>query len=1272
MIDSGCSPLGFIDTSYAQRNNIPLATAPRPRTLRLADGTIAGTVSQCCIIQHTLAGLEEELLLYAWPLEGADIILGLPWLRRHNPTIDWQKGSLQLGGTTATETRGPRHASDATPDTSRANTDLASIRALKATNFLLSCKKPGTQVQAMTLQKFLDTTDALAAIQLRSAHLTDNRSVEEIARETPTGLVRKALQGSDLTEGEELPKRLQAYHDWVNEAPWLRRVTDEDIGKYLEGKTPLTKSQLLDRLPAEYHDLVDAFLPQNAESLPPHRPFDHKIDLMPGATPPNYRARPMSPQELLAIRRYLDEHLAKGFIRASTSSAAAPILLARKPGGGLRVCVDYRGLNNVTVKNRYPIPLIRETLDALQKAKIYTKLDITAAFNRLRIAPGDEWKTAFITRFGLFECLVANFGMTGAPSSFQHYINNVLFDILDHYATAYLDDILIYSNSPSEHRRHVREVLQRLIKAGLTIDISKCEFGVKKTKYLGLIISTKGISMDPEKVRAIQEWEPPRTLRDLQRFVGFANYYRRFIRGFSLIARPLTNIMGRRSWQGDLTEDELRAFRDLKDAFTTAPVLAYYSPEYRTTIEVDASDWASGGVLYQTNKAGERHPVAFFSAKHTPAECNYEIYDKELLAIVKAFEEWRPELQGCEEAVEVITDHKSLQYFATTKLLNQRQVRWSEFLNDFRFQITYRPGHKATVPDALSRRPGDKPSNTQDTSDDRIANRTRVLLPPERWTGKPLPPLRLYALEDEEPIETAIDRAYKESPVAKAILDTIESPTARQFPAWLKKQFRVAIADCTARQGRIYVKDRLFIPEHKATRLTIIHRSHSAAPAGHPGRFKTWDLIKRTYFWPNMSRDVAEFVKGCHLCQRTKNSRSSPAGFLEPLPVPFRPWTDISVDYVGPLPPCQRNGIDYKHVLVVVDRLTKMRHFIAVPDTQASTLANAFVSEVFRLHGTPETIVSDRGSQFVSSFWRELSRRLKMRLSASTAYHPETDGQTEIINAMMEQYLRGYCNYYQDDWADWLPLAEFATNNQTSEATGLSPFFANYGWHPSIGTEPRGNATDQRTKTNRDEFLTASNVADRIQRVVDRTRTFMSEAQDRYTAASAAHRSDAARYKVGDRVWVSTKNIRTTQPTAKLADRWLGPVEVTKVYQRAVAVKLADEYNIFPVFHTSLLRPAHQGIDGQSVLNQEHDDRAKGIVIQDNNGAPDVKWVFETILDAKRLPSKGIVYKIKWPAPHRPTWEPAKNLEGCDSEIMAFHHRHPSKPGPPRWVKRQT
>ena len=627
---------------------------------------------------------------------------------------------------------------------------------------------------------------------------------------------KKLLQGESTDEDKaHFPECFQSFIKDHEDKIFLNRVTEEDIDKFLETKEPLSKEEILKRLPPEYHEFVDVF-PREADKLPPHRPFDHKIELKSGGEPPCYKNRPFSVRELEVIKKYLDDHLQKNFIRQSTSSAAAPILLAKKPGGGIRVCVDYRGLNALTMKNRYPIPLIRETLDSLCNAKYYTKLDIIAAFNKPRMVEGEEWKTAFLTRYGLFEYLVMPFGLQNAPATFQHYINSVLHEFLDKFASAYLDDIIVYSKSKKEHREHVRKILQALQKAGLQIDIKKCEFTVQETKYLGLIITSDGIKMDPQKVKAILDWKFPMGIKDLQSFLGFANFYRRFIKGYSTIARPLTDML-KNTGPWLLSEEAKTAFESLKKAFTSAPVLAYFDPKKKTVLETDASNWASGGVLSQYGEDGVLRPVAYFSSKHSPQECNYEIYDKELLAIVKTLEEWRPELEGIEEQFEVITDHKNLQHFMTTKLLNQRQVRWSEFLSRFNFRIVYRPGKLADRPDALSRKAEDQPLSKTDHSDDRIKHRYQQVLKeynispgmgPTQVTG-----LQIYALDTESSTDDMISSCYKVNADIQDMLVALRDSSIRQWPQHLRKKLRIAMSECEVIEDRIYYRGRLWIPE---------------------------------------------------------------------------------------------------------------------------------------------------------------------------------------------------------------------------------------------------------------------------------------------------------------------------------------------------------------------------------------------------------------------------------------------------------------------------
>ena len=458
-------------------------------------------------------------------------------------------------------------------------------------------------------------------------------------------------------------------------------------------------------LPRELEKFRDLFDKEKASALPPHRGrSDHHIKLQPGKSAPWGPLYGMEREKLVELRRQLHDLLDKGWIRASSSPAGAPVLLAKKPGGGWRLCVDYRGLNAVTDQDRYPLPLIKETLRMLAKATWFSKVDIRAAFHKIRMAKGQEELTAFRTRFGLFEWLVCPFGLTGAPATFQRYINTVLKDALGVYATAYLDDVLIYSTgSRKDHMAKVESILGMLQDAGLNVDLRKCKFAAKEVKYVGYIIEAGvAIRPDPEKLRAVRDWEPPRTVRQVRGFLGFANFYRDFIPEFSRIAEPLHELT-RKGVTFRWSEAHEKAFQRLKAAFISGPILTQWDPDRKTVVEADCSGTAIGACLSQYDK-GVLYPVAYFSASLSAAEKNYTIHDKELLAIVRATKEWRAELQSVATPFTILTDHKNLTHFTKVQELSGRQHRWSEWLSMFRFELEFRPGRLAGRPDGLSRR----------------------------------------------------------------------------------------------------------------------------------------------------------------------------------------------------------------------------------------------------------------------------------------------------------------------------------------------------------------------------------------------------------------------------------------------------------------------------------------------------------------------------------------------------------------------------------------
>lgn len=538
----------------------------------------------------------------------------------------------------------------------------------------------------------------------------------------------------------------------------------------------------------EYADYGDVASEENASTLPAHQDHDHVIELQPGTQPPHRPIYNLSEKELEVLREYLESAMNKGWIRPSTSPAGAPILFVPKKDGALRLCVDYRGLNAITQRNRYPLPLVTEIMDRLSNAKVYTKLDLRDAYHRIRIKEGQEWMTAFRTRYGHFEYTVMPFGLVNAPASFQSYVHRALSNLLDICCVVYLDDILIYSNSEEEHVKHVREVLDRLRKFRLYIKLSKCEFHTRRVGYLGFIVTPEGIEMEQDRVASIEDWPEPENPREILMFTGFANFYRRFIEGYSRITLPLTELT-REEKRGEtavqpkkkgtpragrnkqprrnpspnkiekkevkkrhnafldkkfkLPEKAKEAFNKLKEAFTEAPLLRHFDPRLRIRVETDASGYAISGIISQLQEDdGQWHPVAFWSRKMIDAERRYEAHDGELLAIVEAFKHWRHYLEGSRYPVVVKSDHANLRSFMEPKMkrLNGRQARWAEMLTAFDFIIEHRPGIKNPA-DAPSRRPDYEPEEG-DTFDGTLlptlqAKLTRGLIKPEEWNNVP-------------------------------------------------------------------------------------------------------------------------------------------------------------------------------------------------------------------------------------------------------------------------------------------------------------------------------------------------------------------------------------------------------------------------------------------------------------------------------------------------------------------------------------------------------
>ena len=584
----------LIGEDSARKIKAPRHKLERPRECVAFNGEVTRVTSFVRVRMTLNFEHEEEVSALVVPRLNKEVILGMPWLEKHDPKINWECRTVVFNSSYCRSScLRPNEGKDCCVE--------------GADNYRDSMK---------AAERIAAERKAWFARGIRTV------GVQEFERE--------------LRDPVNEVYRVQV-RDEVVECDTVK--TEEDVSKALRDKPPPDFS----KLPTHLQRFRRLFCPKEANELPPRRAgLDHNIQLVRDAKLPNTRLYRMSQPELEVLRKYIDENLKKGYIRPSSSPVASSVLFVKKPAGGLRLCVDYRKLNDVTVKDRTTSPLTDESFARLAEARYFTKVDVVAAFNKLRMKEGTEWLTAFRTRFGLFEYAVMPFGLTNAPSSFTRLLNKTLgVDVLAAAANTHSDDILIFSKTLEDHRRHVNEVFEKLLKEGLYLDLDKSEFEVQRVKFLGHVIEAgKGIGTDPEKIEAVRSWTPPASVKEVRSFLGFANYYRRFVEGFSRIAGPLTDLTKSSNPKFVWSDAAQEAFDTLKRKLVEAPILAMFDPKKPCVVITDASNFASGGVLKQpcgeqkeTDCGGDMgrpfdmtsdvfkslRPVAFFSSKHN--EC---------------------------------------------------------------------------------------------------------------------------------------------------------------------------------------------------------------------------------------------------------------------------------------------------------------------------------------------------------------------------------------------------------------------------------------------------------------------------------------------------------------------------------------------------------------------------------------------------------------------------------------------------------------------------
>jgi transposase InsO family protein len=754
----------------------------------------------------------------------------------------------------------------------------------------------------------------------------------------------------------------------------------------------------------------------------------------------------------------------------------------------------------------------------------------------------------------------------------------------------YLDDILIFSRSPEEHEQHLKLVLEALDRNELYVGLSKCSFGYREVNFLGHVVGADGIKPDPVKVAAVREWPAPKSVREVRSFLGLTGYYRRFIGHYASKALPLTELTRADSvWRWG--HEQQTAFYALKSALSTSPVLVMPNPELPYEVYTDASQFALGAVLLQNHGKGKQ-PVAFLSRKLTPTERNYPTGDREMLGIVYALQQWRCYLEGA--VFTVNTDHLNHTWFKSKRVLSRRQANWSLWLESYygNVDIEYKAGSE-NLSDPLSRRPD------------------------------------LAALQAAVPAVSADLLADIKAGYAKDAYYAGETKAG----LWFEESI-----------GLWYFQDRIAIPSVAALRQAIIAECHNCPSAGHQGVTKTLQRVARRFWWPHLSRSVYSYVIACSSCQLNKPTNQLPLGLLQPLPVPERKFEHITMDLITDLP-VTKNGCDA--VLTIVDRLTKLVSFAPIrKDAKAKDVASVFRRVWYRHHGLPRAIISDRDKRFLSNFWQALFKALGTELRFSTAFHPQTDGQSERANRTLEEYLRHFINPRQDDWDEYLDLAEFAVNDSVNPSTGYTPFYLAFGQNPS---SPLDSAVG-------DVLVPAaqSSVADMAD-TLQHARAKLEEARVRMAAQANSRRRDMS-FSVGDKVRLSTANLSLPSTMSrKLTARYVGPFVIERVVNPvAYKLKLPESLKIHPVFHVSMLQPWRE----DEVFPAHRPSLTRPPPVNEDEN----RFKVDRLLDKRtRRYGRGqrVEYLVRWLGygPEDDTWEPMANVDSdLIADFEASHH----------------
>lgn len=821
------------------------------------------------------------------------------------------------------------------------------------------------------------------------------------------------------------------------------------------------------------------------------------------------------------LKRQMEDMVARGIVRPSRSPYNSPLVLVVKRDGGCRICLDFRGLNAQIPDDRHPIPSIQTILNQLGKSRIFSCLDLRQGYHQIPLTEDSCKKTAFATPDGQMEFLVLPMGLKDAAQTFQRVMNQVLSGLVGRISYVYLDDIVVTGRNFEEHVHNLDEVLDRLDKANLSLKLEKCSFFQDKVDYLGHVVSAEGVRPQPQKVAAMRQFPLPQTLRELQQFLGLANYYRRFVSSYSKIAKPLTDMtQGCKEVKNAKkllvwNEEARNAFETLKAKLSDDIVLKYPDFSKDFVLTCDASDYAIGGVLQQVDDQGNLRPLSYFSRKLNSAELNYSTIEREALAIVFGLRTNRQLIGGFK--VRILTDHAPLTWLFGIKEPNGRVARWQVAVSEFNILVEHLPGRMNFVADALSRV---RMSGDTEPVVASVQKNSEVVDEIE-WDVT-----RLAQSQNAHPVWSKVSSFLK---------GEIKEPPRLSVPV---AQFRLAD------DGLLYrMRENAYGQTYHQVVVTedfvqaALRLAHSLPTSGHGGVAATLARLNKFAYWPRMQGDVRSYCKSCEVCAKTKSRRDVRVPLLK-YPDVSVPFERVHMDLIGPL---NSSSDGNKYVVCVVDVLT--RYVIAAPirNKEATTVAEALVKSVVSVHGAPRQIVTDNGSEFVNKVLEELCKTLKVSHTTTTPYHPSSNGIVERANGTIVKILRSLASDNPDIWDDMLPLAVFAYNTGYNRSIKESPYYLMFHRDPVF-------PFDLLTATpnpwyNVDDYVAKSAVI--ANRVLKRCKEYLDCANDeqvRFRGPTTVKPVD-----VGDRVFV-TDHARKS----KLSPLYKGPYRVIDKVSDAV------------------------------------------------------------------------------------------------------------------------